>query len=101
MARRRKKGGARGNRNEKRHEENYDKIEMAMRESLLPDTIQAKYRITLNDILAAMKPPALELFFLHVQEYKFYRSHSELTEAIRTKYPALEVRGILKGCFDR
>lgn len=100
---RKKKPGDDGTKDEseKRRKKMNDEIEMAFRVSLLPDTIQAEYRKTLTEVLEALKPTAQERVFAHVKEYKFYRTNSELTAVIQSKYPGVRVRGILKGCFDR
>jgi hypothetical protein len=86
---------------EHHREEIGEKIERALQESALSVTIQMKYRQAIDAVLVAMTSHAIGRFHATVKEIRFYKTHSELTAAVRDKYPALTIRGVLKGCFDR
>jgi hypothetical protein len=77
------------------------RIEEGLHASSLPHTMQAEYRQACAAVTSEVSQAGLHRVAENVKEFRFYRTHEELTEAFRSKYPKAKIHGVLKGCFDR
>jgi hypothetical protein len=85
---------------QQRLQETHAKIDAALEAVHLTDEQRQEYRESVRAVIGRLTPAGLARVHAHVTEYKFYRSHAELTAALRAKYPKLKTRG-LKGAFDK
>ncbi len=86
---------------DKRGQETRDRITKALQAAFLASAKQQQYQEAIDVLVNAMTPQAQQRLSASVKEVLFYETHGQLTAAVHSKYPTLQVRGVLKGCFDR
>jgi hypothetical protein len=81
----------------------WERIESALVGSELSESQKKDYRAALENIIDKLRPPALARLHRFALGFRFYRSHIALTDAVKLKYPDLDIASgrVLKGMFDR
>lgn len=69
----------------------------------LNSLVRREYLKSVIEVLSRLSPAAIVRHYENTKGIKFYRTHAELTSAIRTKYPDVQIGigKVFKGAFDR
>jgi hypothetical protein len=79
------------------------RIDRGLTEADLSDERQREYQTAIRSVVERLTPGAVRRLHANGREYRFYSSWTELTAAVRRKYPGLVIPEgrVLKGMFDR